>query len=452
MEASFDISPNKDAVEFLKNKKPFAADIFHELLPELKARAFTIAGIEGANLLQAARDAVAAIPQGSMTWDQAKAEISDQLEPYLGEDGSQARAEVVLRVNGYQSFSTSLYQTAQGDDDTTHLQYLHGECKVPTPSHLALNGIVLPKNNPFWQSHTGPWGHLGCVCYFRPMNDDLVADEKEADASRNPDARNVITGPSLKALQHGDIIRNGVHYNIAPNGPDNSGFKWNPGDLRIPLKDLEAKYDPEVWSEFKKNAQTTLIGDTTLWDWLSGSELTESKPLQFETWQQAQSWADDHLHPTRLALTPHEQEALTDYQQNSGNLNDSLIAGDKLTPGERLQVERLDSTMRDKLPQPMTLWHGGGGKFWSILQPGNITTLKAYLSTSFSEERGRGFAVTAIVKIHAPAGQRGIYMDKLDGSQTHYEEVEWTLPRNSKLKIISVEQQGSKYYIEAQLL
>lgn len=278
MDADFTPAPNKTAVAFLANKKPVSSKIFYGLLPELRARAFTIAGIQGANLLQDARDAVAAVAAGSQTWDEAKADIANQLEPYLGEEGSQAKAELVLRVNGYQAFSTSLYQTAQADDDTTHLQYLHGECKVPTPSHQALNGIILPKDDPFWQTHTGPWGHLGCVCYFRPMNPDLVADERDADVKRAPDNKNVIEGAAQRQLQHGDIIRDGVHYNISPNGPDNTGFTWHPEDLRIPLDQLEAKYDPDTWSDFQEWAQKTKLDGgsatgqgQTVWDWLNGS-------------------------------------------------------------------------------------------------------------------------------------------------------------------------------------
>lgn len=271
-DADFSVQPHAEAVKLITGKPVMAKRVFAKLLPELRARAFTVAGIESANALQRIRDAVASVPLGAaggQTWDQAKRQIVDELEPYLGE-GADYRATLVLRTNGFQAFSAAVHEAGMADEDTTHFQYLHGECEVPTPSHLALNGVVLPKDDPFWETHTGPWGHLGCVCYKRPMNVDQVDDEKAKDKKRNPDAAHVIEGPTLKQLHHGDIIRNGVHYNVDYDGPDNSGFKWAPGDFHIPLADMEKKYDPAVWSEFQAWAMAQPLDDKrSVWDWLS---------------------------------------------------------------------------------------------------------------------------------------------------------------------------------------
>jgi len=270
METDFKPTPHKAAAALIADRTPVAKAVFNELLPELRARAFTVTGIENANALQRIRDAVASVPLGDQTWNQAKGQIVDELEPYLG-DGADIRATMILRTNGFQAYSATIHEVGMEDEDTTHFQYLHGECDVPTPSHLALNGVVLPKDDPFWETHTGPWGHLGCVCYLRPMNPDLVNDEKEKDADKNPEDANVIEGPALDQLNNGTLIRGGRRHDVSYDGPDNSGFKWNPGDFKIPLKDLEAKYDPPVWSEFQTYAQKTMLGkNQSVWDWLSG--------------------------------------------------------------------------------------------------------------------------------------------------------------------------------------
>ena len=178
----------------------------------------------------------------------------------------------MLRVNTFQAYSASIHEAGMADEDTTHFQYLHGECEVPTPSHLALNGVVLPKDDPFWETHTGPWGHLGCVCYKRPMNPDQVDEEKQKDEKRNPDNQMVMEGPALKQLNHGTLIRDGRKYDTTIDGPDNSGFKWSPGDFKIPLKELEKKYDPEVWTAFQQMAQGTALNESqSVWDWLNGA-------------------------------------------------------------------------------------------------------------------------------------------------------------------------------------
>ena len=275
METDFTPQPHQEAIALITGKPVMVKRVFNSLLPEIKARAFTVAGIESANCLKRIRDAVASVPLGAaggQTWDEAKLQIVDELEPYLG-DGADYRSELILRVNSFQAYSASIHEAGMADDDTTHFQYLHGECEVPTPSHLALNGIILPKDDPFWETHTGPWGHLGCVCYKRPMNPDMVEDERVADEQRNPDSRLVLEGPVARQLGHGDIIRDGRHYDVNIDGPDNSGFKWSPGDFKIPLKDLEKKYDPEVWSEFQGWAQGQPIDEKrSVWDWLNSAE------------------------------------------------------------------------------------------------------------------------------------------------------------------------------------
>ena len=267
MDPTFTPQPNKEAAALIAGKPVVSGKVFRSMLPEIKARVFTITGIAGANVLQTVRDAVAAIPQGDQTWDEAKQDIVDQLDPYLG-DGADARAETILRVNGFETFSAGIWRVAQANDDTTHLQYLHGECKVPTESHIALNGVILPKNDPFWDDHYGPWGHIGCVCYARPMDPDQVDDAKAEDEKLDdPSDANVIEGPALKQLNDGTLVRGGRRYDVsAPDDPD--AFHWHPDDLKISMKDLRAKYDPEVFDAFEQKARDTKLESGTLWTYL----------------------------------------------------------------------------------------------------------------------------------------------------------------------------------------
>jgi hypothetical protein len=288
MTPSFTPAPNKEAVALIRGLKPVSADVFYGLLPELRARAFTVSGVEGASVLQRVRDAIANLPQGigpdgeAYTWETQKDLIIDELEPWLGEEGAAARAQVLLRTSGFQAFSSTIWNISQQDDDTTHLQYMHGDqAKDPTPSHLALDGIVLPKDDPFWLTHTGPWGHLGCVCYVRPMNPDLVdeeraKDQEAIDAGEPPENANVIEGATRKHLEQGTILRDGQRFDVSP--PEGEGaFKWHPNDLRIPLDDLKARYDKPIWTEFESWAKATEVEpDRTVWEWLSNKSKVQS--------------------------------------------------------------------------------------------------------------------------------------------------------------------------------
>jgi hypothetical protein len=144
---------------------------------------------------------------------------------------------------------------------------------------LALNGLILPKEDPFWLTHTGPWD-WGCTCYTRPINPDFVADEKAADEKRNPEDRLVVEGPALRKLNEGTLIRGGRAYDVAP--PEGSGaFRFNPADLRISLDDIKARYDPEVFAQFELLAKATILDSgQTLWEWLTGGETPQDVTTQ----------------------------------------------------------------------------------------------------------------------------------------------------------------------------
>ena len=72
--------PNAEAIAFLQDKAPVSRAVFDRLLPELKARAFTITGIEGASVLQKVRDRIAELPAGA-DWNAIKADIVNDLSP-----------------------------------------------------------------------------------------------------------------------------------------------------------------------------------------------------------------------------------------------------------------------------------------------------------------------------------------------------------------------------------
>ncbi|MCF6267624.1 MAG: hypothetical protein L3J57_13925, partial [Desulfuromusa sp.] len=44
-----------------------------------------------------------------------------------------------------------------------YLEYRHGDSLQPRPLHLAWDGLVLPADDPWWQTHYPPNG-WGCKC------------------------------------------------------------------------------------------------------------------------------------------------------------------------------------------------------------------------------------------------------------------------------------------------
>lgn len=258
-------SPHEEAIALIAGKRPVAHDVFMGMLPELRGRAFAVAGIEGADILQRLRDALADLPRGE-NWADVRATLADELTPFLG-DGAERRAELLLRVHGFQAFNAANWRVIQQDQDTTHIQYLATEDDRVRDSHLALNGIILPKNDSFWDEHTPPW-EWGCRCRIRAINPDLLAEFQQADETRAPDDQLVLEGPAAQHLRDGQLIRDGQAFDVSPD-EDPNGFHWHPDNLAIPLDQLRARLDPEVWHQFEDHARMSEIEPgLTLWDWL----------------------------------------------------------------------------------------------------------------------------------------------------------------------------------------
>lgn len=274
MAFDFTPTPHREAAALIAGKPVVTRAVFDALLPELRARAFTITGVEDATVSQRIRDRIADLPLGA-TWDEVKGDIITDLEAHLG-DGAERRAELLLRTHGFQAFQASNWRVAQEDEDTTHLQYLATEDDRVRDSHLALNGVILPKNDPFWEKHLPPW-EWGCRCRVRPMNPDLVEEARADDEDRAPEDRLVLEGPVADKLRQGQLQRGGRSYNVTPPGDtDRDGFTWHPDNIRLPLAELAERFDPEVWSEFKTRMEGTQLGDSNAWEWLSLGNRSQS--------------------------------------------------------------------------------------------------------------------------------------------------------------------------------
>jgi SPP1 gp7 family putative phage head morphogenesis protein len=267
------IKPHEEAAAIIANKPALPKHVFDALLPELKARAFTVTGIEDADVLQRVRDAIAEVPRG-LRWDDAKANISAELDPWLG-DNADSRAELLLRTQTFTAFQTQTWRQAQADDDTTHLQYMTMEDDRVRDTHAALDGLVLPKDDEFWNRHYPPW-EWNCRCQVRTMNPDQVDEERKADEDRAPDNQMVMHGAALVKLREGHLIREGRAYNVMPD-ERGDGFSWHPEDLTIPLHVLRDRYDSETFNQFERAMkQIELAGGVTVWDWLNAKDKGES--------------------------------------------------------------------------------------------------------------------------------------------------------------------------------
>ncbi len=282
----FGPTPHQEAIDFLQSKPIVSKEVFDKLLPELKARAFVISGVEDANVVGAIRRRLSDLPAG-VPWDKIKKDIADDLHPFLAnpEDpesriAAERRAELLLRTHGFQAYQAAAYEVGERQADVfPYLQYKSmGDGKV-RPAHASLDNIVLPRDHEFWSSHTPPWD-WGCRCQAIPISEDDRADLVEADKGKPLDSQNVLgeyAQADLTATRR--LVRNGVSHNVsspAELGKPNA-YQSHVGDLRLSLDELKGRYDAQTWAEFQTWAQGQAIQEgVSVWDWLQGKALASS--------------------------------------------------------------------------------------------------------------------------------------------------------------------------------
>ena len=179
--------PNEAAADYIRGKAVADPTHFGNLPPQLKQRAFTVAGIEQLDALQRIRDAVAKLPQGA-SWDEAKKEIAAEISPFVGGDmkAARAKAEFTLRIHGAQAYAVARHQEQMSVVGRfPYWQYeTVGDSRV-RPGHAALDGKVLRADDPWWKTHYPPWD-WGCRCIVHALDEEDALDIGVTDGKQMP--------------------------------------------------------------------------------------------------------------------------------------------------------------------------------------------------------------------------------------------------------------------------
>jgi len=285
---AIDIRQNLDAAREVLAKTAVRRAVYDAMLPEIRARAICISGVQDLDAVQRVRDAIAELPRGA-DWRQVRnevvAEISDWLvNPDADADARRAqerearnRAELLLRTHGFQAYAATRYR-AQMDprSGSGYLRYsTQGDTRV-RPEHAALDGLILPKNDPFWRTHYPPWGH-GCRCIAIEMENAEVGRIGAAEADLPPDRRTVLDDTQLSLLNKSSrLIRNGRAYALASR-TGGGAYTWQPGQAQVPLDAVMRRYDDETGRAFSRAMRAATLapaargpGRENVWDLMYG--------------------------------------------------------------------------------------------------------------------------------------------------------------------------------------
>jgi phage gp29-like protein len=160
--------PFKEQESFFKKKLNVPTLRWTDLWKEQHTKAFSVAGAYKDDLLTDFRGAVdKAITEGTTL-----AEFRKDFDGIVARNGwsyngsRNWRSEVIYSTNIRTAHAAGRWE--QLNDPAVqkafpYLEYRHGNSIHPRPEHLAWNGITLPRDDPWWNTHYPPNG-WGCKC------------------------------------------------------------------------------------------------------------------------------------------------------------------------------------------------------------------------------------------------------------------------------------------------
>lgn len=154
--------PFNEQITFFRNKLNVPTESWRNLWRHGHNTGFSVAGAMKDDLLNDFRRAVdAAIAEGkSLTW--FKKEFNNIVAKHGWEHTGKAswRAKVIFDTNMRQSYNAGRYEQLQQFE---YWRYAHGDSRYPRELHLKWHDTLLPKTDPWWQTHfvSNGWG---CKC------------------------------------------------------------------------------------------------------------------------------------------------------------------------------------------------------------------------------------------------------------------------------------------------
>ncbi len=215
-----------EQIKFFRGKVNIPTRAWTDVYATEHDHGFMVAGAMRNDLLTDLRKAVDKVTAQGVTLEQFRKDFDTIVEQhgwsYNG--GRNWRTRVIYDTNLRQSYNAGRREQMLAVSDTRpYWRYRHNDAvENPRPEHLAWDGLVLPFDDPFWQTHT-PQNAWGCKCYVETLSKrDLKKLGKNSPDSAPPiewEEKTIGTrGPSPRTVK-------------VPKGID-PGFEYAPGVSR----------------------------------------------------------------------------------------------------------------------------------------------------------------------------------------------------------------------------
>jgi len=246
-----DIIP-KIALDYLKNKNLKVGFSYKDVWHEEHATAFTVAKAMQLDVLADLHTAVVDAMEKGQSFESFKKNIAPVLQekgwwgkkemtdPLTGETvnaqlGSDRRLKTIYRVNMRSAYQKGQYERTMESDLHPYLMYRIGPSIHHREDHKSWDGLILPKDDPWWDSHFPPNG-WGCKCYTRAITE---ARKKQYEENGIPTAPRLdgTGGGNVPAKTQAPPVKYKSYFNErkgtveqVPEGVD-PAFNWNQGKI-----------------------------------------------------------------------------------------------------------------------------------------------------------------------------------------------------------------------------
>lgn len=170
--ASYGSLPFREQNEFLRRKLP-SVDYF-AVRGAAHDHAFVVAGAHRADMVADIQQVLQSALDNGDTLEAFREDFFAVLDNYGWQpDGGRAwRSRVIYETNLRTSYAAGRYQQLQEVKATRpYWMYEHSDAVItPRPEHEAWHGLVIPADDPWWQTHYPPNG-WGCQCRVRALNE-----------------------------------------------------------------------------------------------------------------------------------------------------------------------------------------------------------------------------------------------------------------------------------------
>ena len=166
--AAYGSLPFAEQAEFFRRKLNLPTDGWTDIYTREHDWAFVVAGANRDAIVADFRAAIEKAIEGGTTLDEFRKDF-DRIVATHGWDyngGRNWRSRVIYDTNLATSYAAGRWQQLQA---APYWQYEHQDwVQNPRPLHVSWDGLVLERDNPFWQTHFPPNG-WGCHCKVRGL-------------------------------------------------------------------------------------------------------------------------------------------------------------------------------------------------------------------------------------------------------------------------------------------